>query len=173
VVFLSAWSSSCRSSIGGSILQTQPCCNWRKQRRFLRASKRRYSPSPFQQRSSNAIELEFCRMRKMTYASMCLLFSYFLKTRIFTCCFLHFFQTFTRHQPPPRILIQGGSVRQGRIVTGSVFVVDKPALNTQLAECGLGAPEAVEVRYSVFFYVPSLSCACLPNALPYQEVEPR
>lgn len=40
-------------------------------------------------------------------------------------------------------------------MTGSVFVVDKPALNIQLAECGLGAPEAVEVRYSVFFYVPS------------------
>jgi glycerol-3-phosphate responsive antiterminator len=43
-------------------------------------------------------------------------------------------------------------VRQGRIVTGSVFVVDKPALNVQLAECGLGAPEAVEVLFHIFLY---------------------
>ena len=47
---------------------------------------------------------------------------------------------------------KGGTVRQGRIVTGSVFVVDKPALNVQLAECGLGAPEAVEVLFHIFLY---------------------
>ena len=49
---------------------------------------------------------------------------------------------------PAAFAAKGNTVREGRIVTGSVFVDcgGKAALSQSLAEAGLGRPEAVEME---------------------------